>query len=126
MNLALGSVLSITVPSIVLPGGGALLALLRAAMWGLLLAPTSAEMAVNMLPHSITLLVEGEGYILATFFALLIPIHLPDARRGPTIARRFGRALAVNAAGILITATVLAVAAVYEASEVILMMRSAA
>ena len=123
VNLALGSLVSITLPSVVMPGCGALLALVRAAMWGFLLAPTSAELARTMLPHSITLLIEDEGYILAMFFALLIPIHLADGRYGPTVARRFGHALAVNASGILLVAAVLAVAAMYEATEVILMMR---
>jgi hypothetical protein len=123
VNLGLGSLAMITLPSVVLPGCGALVAMFRAAMWGLLLAPTSAELAKAMLPHSITLLLEGEGYILAMFFALLIPIHLWDVRYGPSLARRFGRALAVNTSGVILIAAVLAVAAAYEATEVILMMR---
>ena len=46
------------------------MATLRMAVsWGLLLGPTSAQMAFAMLPHSWTMLLEGEGYILAALFA---------------------------------------------------------
>jgi hypothetical protein len=123
VNLGLGSLAMITLPSVVLPGCGALVAMFRAVMWGLLLAPTSPELAKAMLPHSITLLIEGEGYILAMFFALLIPIYLWEVRYGPSLPRRFGRALAVNASGLILIAAVLAVAAAYEATEVIFLMR---
>ena len=96
-----------------------------------------------MLPHTGTLLLEGGGYILATFFAILIPVYLfgpgepaakparsvdetastewsisrPDRQSGSDSARR----LLLNLKGNLLVAMVLAVAACYEAVEVILM-----
>ncbi|KPK45776.1 MAG: hypothetical protein AMJ77_06860, partial [Dehalococcoidia bacterium SM23_28_2] len=49
INFGLGSIAVITLPSLVLPGVGALMALVRASMWGLLLAPTGTELLQGML-----------------------------------------------------------------------------
>ncbi|MDG3007523.1 hypothetical protein [Paludisphaera mucosa] len=140
VNFPLGSLTMITLPSLIVPGSGALLSMFRATLWGLLLGPTEAIMAGRMIPHSGTLLLEGEGYILATFFALLVPIYLfgrgpirvkpadPDAEtlaepEPPTpregFGRRFVRAVVVNFQGNVLVAIVLIVAACYEAAEVI-------
>jgi peptidoglycan/LPS O-acetylase OafA/YrhL len=121
VNFLAGSFLYITVPSFVIPGIGALTAAWRGLMWGIILAPTFAQLASGMLPHSWTLLVEGEGYILAAFFALLVPDYMCRSRMGGGVLNRYGRALLLNAQGALLTFIVLAVAASYEAVEVILM-----
>jgi hypothetical protein len=147
INFLLGALLSITLPSMIVPGSGVLLAALRSVSWGLLLAPTFVLNALAMLPHSGTMLLEGEGYILATFFGLLVPIYLvrsspakvPESMaavdievalsepsssgRGGTVLRRFGRAILLNIQASLLVAVVLAVAACWEATEVILMIR---
>jgi hypothetical protein len=75
-----------------------------------------------MLPHSGTLLLEGEGYILATFFGLLIPVYLFRADVGSSLLARYRHAFVLNLKGNLVVALVLVVAAVYEAIEVILQM----
>jgi hypothetical protein len=122
INFLLGSLVVITLPSLVLPGVGLLLALFRAALWGILLAPATVVLALTWMPHSGTMLLEGEGYILATFFAVLTAIYLFSPKVGPTAASRYGRALVMNLKGNLLVLIVLAVAAFYEATEVILMM----
>ncbi len=76
INFPLGSFVMITLPSMIIPGSGALLAIFRATLWGVLLGPSLVSLTRAMLPHTGTLLLEGEGYILATFFALLIPVYL--------------------------------------------------
>ncbi|QEH35728.1 hypothetical protein OJF2_42850 [Aquisphaera giovannonii] len=142
VNFFLGTLASISVPSVIIPGSGVVMATLRAAMWGVILGPGDATMARMMIPHTGTLLLEGEGYILATFFAILVPVLLlgrlelkPDGqpldeaavdgeppRTVPaTAGRRFVWAVALNLAGSFWVAVVLAVAAVYEAAEVIYM-----
>jgi hypothetical protein len=68
VNFMLCSLLFITLPSVVVPGLGLQVALFRALLWALLLAPTNQALAWAMLPHLGTLLLEGEGYILAAFF----------------------------------------------------------
>jgi len=122
INFILGSLAYITIPSVIIPGIGLLGAVFRASMWGLLLAPSFDTLAATMLPHSFTLLLEGEAYIVATFFALLIPIYIFRKSEGPNFLNRYGRALAMNIRGNLLVAIVLVIAAIYEATEVILMM----
>jgi hypothetical protein len=121
VNLVLGSIAVITLPSLIVPGIGILMAAVRALTWGLLLGPTSVLMAHAMLPHSWTMLLEGEAYVLAAFFALLIPIHLADRKHGGTVLARFGRVVLLNLQATLLVALVLAVSACYEATEVIWM-----
>jgi uncharacterized membrane protein SpoIIM required for sporulation len=89
-------------------------------MWGLLLAPTFDALSGAMLPHSLTILLEGEAYIIAAFFGLLILVYLFRKAEGPNILRRYGKALLMNLRGNLLVAIVLAIAAIYEAIEVIL------
>jgi hypothetical protein len=147
INFLLGALVSISLPSMIVPGSGALMAVVRSVSWGLLLAPTFDLNAFALLPHTGTLLLEGEGYILATLFGLLVPIYLlrsspamvPEsmaatdsevvpseptpADGGVMLLGRFGRVVLLNIQGSLLVAVVLAVAACWEATEVILMMR---
>lgn len=123
INFLIGSLLFITLPSTVVPGVGVLLALFRAGLWGLLLAPTDLGMARAMIPHSGTLLLEGEGYILAAFFGLLLPLALLGREGTGNAGTRYVQALGLNLKGNLLVLLVLAVAALYEATEVILLMR---
>jgi hypothetical protein len=123
INFFLGSLLMLTLPSIIVPGSGILMAGLRSLLWGVLLAPSLTVLAYSMLPHSGTMLLEGEGYILATLFGLLVPIHIFQSSLGGTPLTRFGRVLLLNVQANVWVALVLAVAACYEATEVILMNR---
>ncbi|HUT31683.1 MAG TPA: hypothetical protein VMX13_17980 [Sedimentisphaerales bacterium] len=84
INFPLGSLVCITVPSMIVPGAGALVAAVRAMLWGFLLSPGFAALSKVMVAHSVTLLLEGEGYVLATFFALLVPVYLFRKAEGPT------------------------------------------
>ncbi len=142
VNFLLGTIVMITLPSLIIPGVGVLVAVFRATLWGLLLGPADVSLALGMIPHSGTLLLEGEGYILATFFAMLMPVILfgsgrpalkpaeavdgefadpPSEPTHETTGRRFLRAIGLNLKGLLLVALVLAVAAIYEAAEVIWM-----
>jgi len=123
INFPLGSLVCITLPSVIVPGAGILIACWRAVLWGLLLAPTVVELSGAMLPHSVTLLLEGEAYVIATFFGLLILVYLFRKAEGQGVGRRYGKALLMNIRGNLWVAIVLAVAAIYEAIEVILAMK---
>jgi hypothetical protein len=143
VNFPLGSFAMISLPSMIIPGCGAVLATLRATLWGVLLGPSLVSLTRAMLPHTGTLLLEGEGYILATFFALVIPVYLfrpsqaPDkpselgelqdfqkasSPRRNTYMSRLWSAVVLNLKANILVAIVLAVAACYEAFEVILMM----
>ena len=52
INFPLGSLACITIPSVLVPGVGVLVALLRASLWGLLLAPSFLALSRLMLPPS--------------------------------------------------------------------------
>jgi len=120
VNFLLGSLVSITIPSLIVPGIGVLIMGLRSVVIGLALAPSMTALSNVMLAHSFTVLVEFEAYILAAFFALMVPIYLFRRQEGPTVSRRYGRALLLNVKGSVFVLILLAVAAVYEAMEVIL------
>ena len=122
INFPLGSLLCLTLPSIIIPGSGALLAGFRAMLWGLLLSPSFSSMSGPMIPHNVTLLLEGHAYVIATFFGILVPVYLFRKAEGPNVGIRYVRALLMNVRGNLLVLIVLAVAAVYEAVEVILLM----
>jgi hypothetical protein len=123
INFLVGSLAVLTLPSCVIPGCGAVLAALRALVWGFILAPVTSQQALGMLPHAGTLLLEGEGYILATFFGLMLAVSL--FRSDPTTSplNNYTRGILLNLKGSVLVALVLAVAAVYEATEVIWMMK---
>ena len=120
INFTFGSLAAITLPSVIVPGVGVLVAGVRALLWGLLLAPSFHALSAPMLPHSFTILLEGEAYVIAAFFGLLILIYLFRKSEGPGLASRYGKALLLNVTANLLVAIVLAIAAIYEAIEVIL------
>ena len=76
INLAVGSFVTITLPSLVIPFSGLLTAALRALIWGVLFSPQiSGAIAVRDVLIGIMLLglilLEGQGYVLAMFGAYL-------------------------------------------------------
>ena len=123
INFFLGSLAFITLPSLIVPGVGILVLGFRSLLWGLLLAPTFVNLSGMMLPHSLTVLLEGEGYIVAGFFAVLIPVYLFRKAEGPSVVKRYGRAVLMNLRCNLLVAIILMIAAIYEATEVITAMR---
>ncbi|HJX38481.1 MAG TPA: stage II sporulation protein M [Anaerolineae bacterium] len=127
VNLLAGSLLFITLPSLIVPFAGVLLGGYRAVLWGLLLAPTSGELALVMIPHSLTLILEGQAYVLTIFAAYVHGSSFLRPHRVGVTSHRQG-----YVAGLKMTAQVyalvllaLAAAAVYEALEVVAMVRLA-
>ena len=121
VNTLLGSFLTITVPSLLIPFAGIVVGLYRAAIWGVALAPTTPELARAMIPHSLTLLLEGQGYVLAMF-----AVHVLWVSAFGGLHRRpsgFRTGYLTGLRGTLVTyrlvVLLLAVAALYEAFEVI-------
>ncbi|MFO0910044.1 MAG: hypothetical protein U0794_17150 [Isosphaeraceae bacterium] len=122
VNYFLGTLAQITVPSLLLPGIGAMMGVVRPILWGVLLGPIFESNAGGMIPHSITLLLEGEGYVLAFAFGLLVPYYLVNPQLGPTLLSRLRQVVLLNVKASALVAIVLAVAAIYEAIEIIAMM----
>jgi len=74
VNLVIGSLASITLPSLVVPFSGLGLAAVRAVLWGLLFAPGTLDMgggeAVAGLSVALVVLLEGQGYVLGACSSL--------------------------------------------------------
>lgn len=125
VNLVIGAFLYISVPSLILPFLGFLLGMYRAVIWGLLFSPAHPDMQLIMIPHSLTLLLEGQAYILALFGvylqgrAFLWPKSVGLETHGQGYKEGLKRTGKIY---ILVTLT-LAIAAIYEVIEVVLLSR---
>jgi hypothetical protein len=116
VNLELGSAVVLTLPSAIVPFAGILLGLYRAALWGLLFAPTEASgLGSTLWLHMPTILLEGEAYIVAMLGVWLWwrPVFGRSGSRWT--AWRRGAFLQVRVYAVV--ATLLALAAAYEAIE---------
>jgi hypothetical protein len=117
VNLLLGALLYISLPSLVLPFAGLLTGVVRGVLWGALFSPAGV-LADPTLPYHVPVIVlEGEAYVLAVTGVWLWWRPVLGAA---------GRRLAAWREGLLLQARVyagvallLALAAVYEAVEVI-------
>jgi hypothetical protein len=120
VNSALGALVTISLPGLIVPFSGMLMTALRMILWGLVLSPTSHTLRVVMLPHSLTLLIEGQAYILAAFGSYLLGKWTLFPRTAGLSSHREGyvAGLKLNAALYLLILPILAAAAVYEAVEV--------
>jgi hypothetical protein len=125
VNLFLGSIAVLTLPSLVIPFSGLLIGVYRAILWGVLLSPTSPEMRLVMIPHSLVLILEGQAYILAMLAAYVQGKAFLWPRSAGVATRRQGYGLGMkrSACIYLLVVLVLAVSAVYEALEVIFITR---
>ena len=125
VNLFLGSIAVITLPSLVIPFSGLLMGAFRAILWGLLLSPTNPELRLVMIPHSLVLILEGQAYILAMLAAYVQGRAFLWPRSVGAATRRQGYGLGVKRSVriYLLVVLLLAVAAIYEALEVIIVAR---
>ncbi len=121
VNFFVGSVAVLMIPSMIIPFAGLFVGLVRATAWGLLLAPTTPQLQAVMIPHALTLLIEGQGYILAILAAWILgrAFTSPSSVGATTWREGYMRGLTHAAWVYLLVAAVLIIAAVYEALEVI-------
>jgi hypothetical protein len=123
INYLWATLVTTTLPSVIIPGIGILLVFIRAVFIGFLLAPAYTELSACGLTHYILLLLEFEGYILASFFALLVPLYLILwYEKGEPIWRRYLHGLLINAKATIVIFIVLLIAAIYEAVEIIIIL----
>jgi hypothetical protein len=122
VNLVIGSLLYITLPSLIIPFLGFLLGTYRAMLWGLLFYPGHPDIGMIMLPHSITLILEGQAYILALFAVYLQgrAFLWPKSVGLETHGQGYVEGLKRTGRMYILVILTLAIAAVYEVLEVIL------
>ena len=126
INLFAGTLLFLTLPSLVFPPLAILLGAYRAALWGIMFSPSMTDLwGTMMILHSVTIFLEGQGYILAVFAGLV-------AFKGflkPELYNKTGRLAGYGQGWLeawpvyIWVVIILAVAAVYEAITVIGMMQ---
>jgi hypothetical protein len=126
VNLFLGSLAVITLPSLIVPFSGMLVGALRAILWGLLFSPGAPGFSdVGLLPALFVtglLLLEGQGYVLALLAAYVQgrAFLFPASVGAEGHARGYWEGVKRAALVYLLVIIVLAIAAVYEAAGVIL------
>lgn len=125
VNLFLASLIYITLPSLIIPGIGILMGVYRAALWGLIFYPGHPDMQLVMIPHSLTLILEGQAYILVMFAAYLhARAWLKPASVGVEgHGRGYLEGLKRTGKIYLLVILTLLVAAVYEVLEVVLLVK---
>ncbi len=125
VNLFIGSFGSITLPSLIIPFSGFLIGIYRAILWGPLLSPAHPDMRLIMIPHSITLIIEGQAYIL-TLMAAYIQGHAflwPKTVGLETHVKGYLEGLKRTGKIYLLVILTLAIAAIYEVLEVVIMIK---
>ncbi len=120
-NFFAGAIVVLALPSLLIPFCGVGLGLIRATLWGLLLAPTTPELQLAMIPHSLVLLLEGQGYILTMLAVWIHGLGFVSPRTVGAASHMEGwiEALRRSLRVYLLAAITLAIAAIYEAIEVI-------
>lgn len=120
LNLFVGSLASITLPSLVLPFSGLAVAGLRAFAWGLLFSPEPAAITLRNFPAGAViaglLFLEGQGYVLTMLAAWIHSrARTQPATVGAASRREGSRAgLRSTAQLYLLVILTLAIAAIYE------------
>jgi hypothetical protein len=121
-NLVLGTLVEITIPSLAVPFWGPILGAVRALEWGIMLIiPVPGVFPLDRaVPHYLTILLEGEAYVVAIFACvrqarvLLKLGSIPADQRIKT----YVSAMVDNFKLLPVVALLLAVSALYEAWEV--------
>jgi hypothetical protein len=123
INLFIASLVYMTIPSLIIPFIGFLMFVLRAILWGLIFSPASPEMRLVMIPHSLTLLLEGQAYILVMFAVYLQgrAFLWPKSSGVEGFGRGYLEGLKRTGKVYSLVVLTLAVAAIYEVIEVILL-----
>ena len=125
VNLLLGSFASVTLPSMIIPFSGILVGAYRAILWGLLLSPANPDLRMVMIPHSITLVLEGQAYILTMLAAYIQgrAFLWPKTVGLESRAKSYLEGLRRTGKLYLLVILTLAIAAIYEVIEAVIMIK---
>jgi hypothetical protein len=125
INLLVGAFGTITLPTLIIPFSGILVGAYRAILWGLLLSPANPDLRLVMIPHSITLFIEGQAYILTMLAAYIHGRAFFCPHTVGLESRRQGYLEGLKQTGklYLLIILTLAIAAIYEIIEVAIMIQ---
>lgn len=122
VNLVVGTIVLITLPSLFIPFIGIAMGMCRALLWGIVYGPGCAR-NVQLLVAPLMLL-EGQGYVLGMFGvylhgkAAMMPSTVGATRRMQGYKHGLVQSLRIYP----LTALILAISALFEATEIILAM----
>ena len=125
VNLFIGSFGTITLPSLIIPFSGLAMGAYRALLWGLIYSPTTSEMQFILLPHSLTLLLEGQAYVLAMLGVVIQGRGLLQPRTVGATSHREGFWIGIKQTAQLyiLVVAVLLLGAIYEVLEAVLILQ---
>lgn len=123
VNLFIGSFGTITLPSLIIPFSGLLMGVYRAFLWGLIYSPTSTQMQIILLPHSLTLILEGEAYVIAMLGVVIQgrALFSPRTVGASSHKQALWTGIKLSAQLYVLVILVLVIAAVYEVVEAALL-----
>ncbi len=127
-NLLLGSLVSITLPSLIVPFSGLLVGLFRALMWGILFSPSLSGVGFGDIVAGflivILLLLEGQAYVLTMLAAYIQgkAFLFPDSVGAPNRKSGYWTGVKQSLRLYPLVTLVLVAAAVYEAVIAILIL----
>ncbi len=122
VNLLLGTLAVITLPSLIIPVWAPIMGIVRGLMWGMMLIlPVEGIYPLSVaVPHYLTLLLEGEAYVIAIFASVrqIKALWKPGEFGTDGRLKAYLRSIVDNGKLLLVVAALLAIAAIYEACEV--------
>lgn len=119
VNVLVGSLLTITLPSLILPYSGLGLILFRAFVWGCFIAPPEKEAMIEAIPHFITLIIEGQAYIVAALPVLLHGRQAKMLTQTGGVKAWLRAGLHLHSRALPLVSVILFFAGIWEAYEVI-------
>ena len=120
-NYLIATLLTSMLPSLIVPCWAVFANLLRFALVGFVLAPLWAESAAGYTYHGITMVLELEAYIVASFAAVMFVVHVTGGLWRGAAGEGLRRGLTAIGSGAVLVGIMLGVAALYEAATLILL-----
>ncbi|HQH67189.1 MAG TPA: hypothetical protein PK166_02270 [Candidatus Hydrogenedentes bacterium] len=120
-NYVMGTCFYTVLPSLIIPFAGVFKNLLSFSFVGLVMAPLWTGTAAQNTYHSITLTLELEAYVLASFAVCVLPLRVFEGFQGGAWATQYVTGLRVIAGAVVVVGVMLALAAAYEATTLILL-----
>ena len=120
-NYLVATILFTILPSLVVPFAGLFKNLASFATMGFVMAPLWTGSAPKLVYHCITMALEMEGYIIASFVVIVWPLRIAKGILGGAFPNEVIQGLRIVASGALLAGIMLAIAALYEATTLIIL-----
>ena len=120
-NFLVATLLMTFLPSLVLPFAGLFKTMVSFAAVGFVMAPLWSGSAESLTYHGITMTLEMEAYIIASFLVVVFPVRLIKAAFSATPLAGIAAAFRLMWEGVQLTGLMLLFAAFYEAATLILL-----